>query len=125
MSSKRKILFVKYGGFPHINEMVYKILVREFPSLEVETIDLFSGLVNNKDLANIFHTIKEYGMDIFDRQIDIANRRLFTNYFFNKLRAFSWRERQIEIIYLHFKPSHFLMRVFPEHLILSMPIILP
>ncbi len=88
MSSKRKILFIKYGGFSHINEMVYEILTREFPGLEIETIDLFSNLINTKDLATIFHTIKEYGMDIFDRRINIANRRLFTNYFFNKLRTF-------------------------------------
>lgn len=88
MNSKRKILFVKYGDFSHVNEIVYEILTREFPSLEVEVIDLFAGVVNTKDLATIFHTIKEYGIDIFDRQINMAGRRLVTNYFFNKLRAF-------------------------------------
>ncbi|WP_295616260.1 hypothetical protein [Chamaesiphon sp. GL140_3_metabinner_50] len=88
MNGKRKILFVKYGGFSNVNEIVYEILTREFPSLEVEVIDLFSGVVNTKDLATIFHTIKEYGLDIFNRQINMASRRLVTNYFFNKLRAF-------------------------------------
>jgi glycosyltransferase involved in cell wall biosynthesis len=86
MNSNSKIAFIKYGSFSHTNEMISEILAREFPGAEIETIDAFSGLVNTKDLATIFHTIKEYGGEIFDRDIDIGNRRLFTNYFFNKIR---------------------------------------
>jgi glycosyltransferase involved in cell wall biosynthesis len=87
MSNKRKIAFVKYGDFSHTNEMVFKILNREFPDFEIETIDIFSNLVSTKDLATILHTLKEYGRQIFDRNINIANKRLFATYVFDKFRA--------------------------------------
>ncbi|WP_310415420.1 glycosyltransferase family 4 protein [Chamaesiphon sp. OTE_8_metabat_110] len=84
--NNRKIAFVKYGGFSHVNEMVVEILTREFPNLEIETIDVFTDLVNTKDLATIFHTLNEYSKEIFDRTLHIGNRRLYTSYFFHKLR---------------------------------------
>jgi glycosyltransferase involved in cell wall biosynthesis len=87
MNGKRKIAFVKYGSFSHVNEMVEKILAREFPSLEVETIDVFTDLVNTKDLATIFHTIKDYGKQLLQRKLSIGNRRLYTKHLFGKIRA--------------------------------------
>jgi glycosyltransferase involved in cell wall biosynthesis len=87
MSSVKKIAFIKYGGFSHINEIVYEILAREFPSFEIETIDVFTDLVNTKDLTTIFHTLKEYGTEMLNRTLNIGNRRLYTRYFFNKLRT--------------------------------------
>lgn len=87
MSGKRKIAFVKYGGFSHVNEMVGEILTREFPDVEVETIDVFTDLVNTKDLVTIFHTIKDYRKELFQRTLNIGNRRLYTKHVFNKLRA--------------------------------------
>ncbi|WP_309736489.1 glycosyltransferase family 4 protein [Chamaesiphon sp. OTE_75_metabat_556] len=87
MSSVKKIAFIKYGGFSHINETIYEILTREFPSFEIETIDVFTDLVNTKDLTTIFHTLKEYGMEMLNRTLNIGNRRLYIRYFFNKLRT--------------------------------------
>ncbi len=86
VQNKGKIAFIKYGNFSHTNEMIFEILVREFPNLEIDVIDVFSELVNNKDLATIFYALKEYGGELFDRKSDIRQRRIFTNYFYHKLR---------------------------------------
>jgi glycosyltransferase involved in cell wall biosynthesis len=87
MSDNRKIAFVKYGGFSHVNELVAEILAREFPDNDIETIDVFTDLVNTKDLLTIFHTIKDYSKELFQRTLNIGNRRLYTKHFFSKLRA--------------------------------------
>jgi glycosyltransferase involved in cell wall biosynthesis len=81
IQNKRKAAFIKYGSFSNVNEKISIILAREFPSLEIETIDLFAE-VNNKDLATIFYALKEYGI-----KKSAIRQREFTNYFLNKLRT--------------------------------------
>jgi hypothetical protein len=66
--SKDKVAFIKYGKFSHINEMIFQMLRREFLTLEIDVIDVFSDLVTNKDWKTILYGLKEYGLEIFDRQ---------------------------------------------------------
>jgi glycosyltransferase involved in cell wall biosynthesis len=84
---KQKIAFIKYGSFSHVNKKICQILTREFPQLEIEIIDVFTDLVDTKDLATIFHTLREYRQELLDRTLNIGNRRLYTQHFFNKLRG--------------------------------------
>jgi glycosyltransferase involved in cell wall biosynthesis len=81
-----RVALIKYGNFSHINEMILKILAREFPDVEIDIVDLFSS-VENKDLGTIFHALKEYGVGIFDLKRNLLQKRLFTNYFYHKLRT--------------------------------------
>jgi glycosyltransferase involved in cell wall biosynthesis len=83
--SKGKVAFIKYGNFSHINEMIFQILRREFPTLEVDVVDIFSDLVANKDWKTILYGLKEYGVEIFDRQNNGSQKRLYTKYFYNKV----------------------------------------
>ncbi len=90
--SKDKVAFVKYGNFSHINEKIVEIISREFPTLEVEVIDVFSDLVNNKDWKTFLMALQEYGIEVFDRHNNKSQRRLYTKYFYNKVgRALSKR----------------------------------
>jgi glycosyltransferase involved in cell wall biosynthesis len=83
--SKGKVAFIKYGNFSHINEMILKIIAREFPTLEIDVIDVFADLVSSKDWRTLLAAFKEYGIEIFDRQHNGSQKRLYTNYFYNKI----------------------------------------
>lgn len=62
-----KILFIKFGNFSNINNSVYRILKKNYPEYQIETIDAW-GIIKYKTpfyylLINFFYFLKEYGFD--------------------------------------------------------------
>ena len=53
MISNKKIAFLKWGNFSHVNDFVYILLTKEFPDYEVEVINVWPDLVNELSLVNI------------------------------------------------------------------------
>jgi len=58
---KKKILFVKQGGFSNVNDIVESLLKKNFPSLDVDVVDL-QKILKAKSLFNILMTVKAYGL---------------------------------------------------------------
>jgi glycosyltransferase involved in cell wall biosynthesis len=74
-----KIAFIKAGSFSKINASVVKVIKDWFPEFEVDEIDIYDLLLNNKQilLFNLFFAIKDFGVKIF------FDRKRFIWYFFS------------------------------------------
>lgn len=63
-----KILFLKFGNFSNINSSVYRILEREYPECEIETIDAWELIKHKTSIhhyfLNCYFFLKEYGIEI-------------------------------------------------------------
>ncbi len=89
MHSKQKIAFIKSGGFSHINDSVFGLLSANFPSYQIETINIMPDLISKRDAFILFYCLREYGTDLLLGKKTIRDVYLRTPYVFNKIkRAF-------------------------------------
>lgn len=86
MPSEEKAAFIKWGSFSHTNESVLDLLRKRFPGFSIETIDLFTDLVGNRDVMAILHSLREYGWDIFLGRKTLGQTYLRTPYIFDMIR---------------------------------------
>lgn len=59
---------------------------KEFPTYRIDVIDLWSDIINRKDVVNLFYVLKEYGPEILTgrkKHYECISR---TTYFFNKVK---------------------------------------
>lgn len=67
-----QILFVKFGSFSHINDMVYRLLREEYPDYDLDILDIRDTLKYKISyyhlIINIYFFIREYGSDIILRK---------------------------------------------------------
>ena len=65
---ERRILFIKFGKFSHINRSVLEILKKEYSDYEIDIVDAWQVLKNKISIfhymINIFFFIAEYGKEI-------------------------------------------------------------
>ncbi len=82
---KKKIAFVKIGGFSHINENVGKQLVLNFPDHQIDVIDVFEDIVSKKVAAA--HALLEYGWDIILGRKSIIGSYMYTSYGYREIKT--------------------------------------
>ncbi len=88
---KDRILFIKLGGFSHVNRKVADILKRNYPSAEVVVYDVLEDLFSNRliYLTNLFYFFWEYRYDIIARNKtprELKSCLIVTTYFFKKVK---------------------------------------
>jgi len=89
---KDRILFIKLGGFSHVNRKVADILERNYPSAEVIVYDVLEDLFSNKliYLTNLVYFFWEYRYDILARNKtprELKSCLIITTYFFKKVKS--------------------------------------
>jgi len=82
----KKILFFKEGSFSHTNNNVYKILKENFKNFPIQTVDVWSDLVNKKSPYNLLNAIREYWRDLILGRKDIRDCVEYTPYIFRCIR---------------------------------------
>jgi glycosyltransferase involved in cell wall biosynthesis len=99
MYSKQKMAFIKIGKFSHVNDILPKLLVNNFPGLNIDIIDIFSDLLNKKDVLTLSHCLNSYGWDILLGRKTIYESFLKTQYASEKIST-AIRKRLIGKNYL-------------------------
>lgn len=84
----RKIAFLKWGTFSHINASVSVMLRQHFLEYEVQVIDVTELLPRNHTakLSDAFQILKYYGRDILRRRRSFAECKFRTPYMFAQIK---------------------------------------
>ncbi|HNW91219.1 MAG TPA: glycosyltransferase family 4 protein [Bacteroidales bacterium] len=85
------ILFIKLGGFSHINNNVHRQLSEKFPRFKVDTIDVaeFINSYKIRKVASYFYLLCEYGWDFLTRKksrYDYKSWEIVTSYNFRMIK---------------------------------------
>ncbi len=88
VTKPRRFAFVVSCGFSHSNDSIRKFLATEFPSHEMEVIDIPSLVRGNKLLVaiNVIHTLGNYGWSILRKRASFRECFLRTPYLFKHVR---------------------------------------
>ncbi|HOY33079.1 MAG TPA: glycosyltransferase family 4 protein [Bacteroidales bacterium] len=87
----KHILFIKLGGFSHINDRVHQQLSEKFPRFKVDTIDIaeFIDSYQTRKVASCFYLLYEYGWDFLTRnksRYDYKSWEIVTSYNFRRIK---------------------------------------
>ncbi len=96
----KKAAFIKYGSFSHINESVLNELTRNFPGYEFDVYDLMPDKYSGKIALALWHSLREYGKDIF------SGKKSFIETY-NRTRWFFYRNRKLILETLQDKDYRF------------------
>jgi glycosyltransferase involved in cell wall biosynthesis len=88
MIMSRKIAFIQKGTVPLASAHVALALQTNFPEFEVEILDIKELLAQRKKmaLANVFHTVKEYGPEILAGKKQAKEGYFRTPYLFYQIK---------------------------------------
>ncbi|MBH8574153.1 glycosyltransferase family 4 protein [Nostocaceae cyanobacterium CENA369] len=82
----KKIGFFKIGNFSHTNNSVIEVIKNEFPSFELEILDISKDFANIKEVANLLSVGKNYGIDIILKRKQIFSCLTRTPHIFKKVK---------------------------------------
>ena len=85
MNEKRKIAFIRWGSFSHINDFVHQILERHFPEFCIDVIDI-DDLVPTRNPRTYLSCLREYGKDLLLGRRSIYDARVRTPFVFHEVR---------------------------------------
>ena len=85
MNQKRKIAFIKWGSFSHINVFVHQILERHFPECGIDVIDI-DDLVPTRNPRTYLACLRDYGRDLLSGRRNIYDARVRTSFTFHEVR---------------------------------------
>jgi glycosyltransferase involved in cell wall biosynthesis len=85
MNQKRKIAFIKWGSFSHINVFVHQILERHFPQFHIDVIDI-DDLVPTRNPRTYLACLRDYGKDLLTGRRNIYDARVRTSFTFHEVR---------------------------------------
>lgn len=85
----RKIAFIQKGRIPLASAQVARVLQENYPHFEVEIIDIKQLLIRRRHvtLLNLFHTLREYGVDITLGKKQAKASFFRTTYLFRKIKS--------------------------------------
>ncbi len=97
MESK-KIAFIKIGSDSFVNENLLKVFEKVFPDFEIQVIDAYRDLINNREVINGYlAVIKEYGLNLLlgktyrgfllRRNTGVKKLLIGTTYFFKTVKT--------------------------------------
>ncbi len=112
----KKIAFISAHHHPQTDNTL-RILKENFPDYNFDIFRIVDLIKKNKSVAsiNIFHTLKEYGLDVFLGKKNFKKYVYFrTVYLFNKIKQIVNKELKKRIIIFHSKSDQFSTQVWKD-----------
>ena len=85
MITKRRIAFIRWGSFSHINDCVQEILERHFVDAQIDVIDI-NELIPKSNPLSYLHALRSYGHDVARRRKTLSEARERTPFVFQTVR---------------------------------------